>query len=119
MDLQNRLEGATPLHLAVKIEHNEARQGVVEMLLEAGADPRFVPPLPSLLQGEQELTRARRIKDKHNCIPAEYLNPDGNETDKAIIRSLAIAMAEFALGGADIASDGEDDGEMGSGSDSD
>lgn len=60
-----------------------------------------------------------RIKDKHNCIPAEYLNPDGKAIDKIIIRSLAIAMAEFALGGADIASDGEDDGERGSGSGSD
>lgn len=50
MDLQNRLDGATPLHLAVKIEHDEARQGVVEMLLEAGADPRCV--LSLLAEGQ-------------------------------------------------------------------
>ena len=42
VDLKNRLEGSTPLHLAVKLENESARQGVVEMLLDAGADPRFV-----------------------------------------------------------------------------
>lgn len=40
VDLRNRLEGATPLHLAIKLENEQARLGVVEMLLEAGADPR-------------------------------------------------------------------------------
>lgn len=40
VDLVNRLEGATPLHLAVKLSSEEARYGVVEMLLDAGADPR-------------------------------------------------------------------------------
>lgn len=42
MDLQNRLDGATPLHMAVKLENAAARQGVIEMLLDAGADPRSV-----------------------------------------------------------------------------
>lgn len=42
VDLQNRLEGATPLHLAIKLENEAARQGVASMLLEAGADPRQV-----------------------------------------------------------------------------
>lgn len=43
VDLKNRIEGDTPLHLAVKLENEDARLGVVEMLLDAGADPRFVP----------------------------------------------------------------------------
>lgn len=97
VDLKNRLEGATPLHLAVKLENEAARQGVVEMLLDAGADPR--------------------IKDKSGCVPAEYLNVESSETDAAIQRSLAIATAELTVGldSADIASD-DDDGEPGSGS---
>jgi len=42
VDLQNRLDRATPLHLAVKLENEGARQGVIEMLLDAGANPRCV-----------------------------------------------------------------------------
>ncbi|KAI5477119.1 Ankyrin repeat protein [Pseudohyphozyma bogoriensis] len=98
VDLQNRLDGATPLHLAVKLEHEGARQGVVEMLLDAGADPR--------------------IKDKNNAVPAEYLNADSNDTDRAIQRAIAIATAELTVGidSGDIANDDDDDGEPGSGS---
>lgn len=40
VDLQNRLERATPLHLAVKLDNPAAKQGVIGMLLDAGADPR-------------------------------------------------------------------------------
>lgn len=42
VDLQNRLDGFTPLHMAAKLEHEAARQGVIDMLLDAGADPRYV-----------------------------------------------------------------------------
>ncbi|TDL26411.1 ankyrin [Rickenella mellea] len=38
VDPINRLEGATPLHLAVQIDEPELREHVVESLLEAGAD---------------------------------------------------------------------------------
>lgn len=62
MDLKNRLEGATPLHLAVKLENEAARQGVVEMLLDAGADPRFVlVSLPQLLCMHVELIGRVRV----------------------------------------------------------
>ena len=37
VDLTNRLEGATPLHLALQIQDKEDRIQVVESLLEAGA----------------------------------------------------------------------------------
>lgn len=53
VDLQNRLDRFTPLHLAVRLEHEEARAGVTEMLLDAGADPRcgLAFHLSSLLDG--------------------------------------------------------------------
>jgi len=38
VDPINRLEGATPLHLAVKIEEPELRAFIVDSLLDAGAD---------------------------------------------------------------------------------
>lgn len=38
VDPINRIERATPLHLAVVIEDPELREEIVESLLEAGAD---------------------------------------------------------------------------------
>ena len=40
VDPQNRIEKATPLHLALRIEDAELRKAVVASLLEAGADTR-------------------------------------------------------------------------------
>lgn len=126
VDLQNRLDGATPLHLAVKLDSPAARQGVIEMLLEAGADPRQAAfELLPIHTRTSELTppRARhRIKDKHGSDVASYLNPEEVPEDAAIQRAIAISIAEFTVGGVDggdLASDGDDDGEAGSGSGSD
>ena len=46
VDPINRLEGATPLHLALKIEDPELRLHIVESLLDAGANARFVAITP-------------------------------------------------------------------------
>ena len=40
VDPINRLERATPLHLALRIDDEELRQDVVSSLLEAGADTK-------------------------------------------------------------------------------
>jgi uncharacterized protein len=49
VDPRNRMEGDTPLHCAARLSTedgaDEEAKAVVEMLLEAGADPRFVCPL--------------------------------------------------------------------------
>ena len=41
VDLQNRLERATPLHMALQIEDEDLRKAVVEELLDAGADTTY------------------------------------------------------------------------------
>lgn len=46
VDPQNRLNRATPLHLAVQLEDLDMRKHIVESLLDAGADTRFVIDLP-------------------------------------------------------------------------
>lgn len=46
VDPINRIERATPLHLAVGIEDPELRAEIVESLLEAGADYTSVRPVP-------------------------------------------------------------------------
>ena len=38
VDPINKIEGATPLHLAINIEHTALRRHIVESLLDAGAD---------------------------------------------------------------------------------
>ncbi|GAA5941455.1 ankyrin repeat domain-containing protein [Sporobolomyces koalae] len=102
VDLQNRLDRSTPLHLAVKLENEDARLGVIEMLLDAGANPS--------------------IKDRHGLKLADYLHPDSSETDKSIAQLIRAAIAEQTMGGisnnADLADDDDAD-DVGSGSESD
>ncbi|KZT27502.1 ankyrin [Neolentinus lepideus HHB14362 ss-1] len=90
VDPVNRLEKATPLHLAVRIEDPEVRKAVVESLLEAGADVT--------------------IKDKNGDTVADLLNPGDTEI-KTLIRK---AQAQNSVSRDDIASD--DEGEEGEGS---
>ncbi|GAA6031721.1 hypothetical protein JCM8097_001952 [Rhodosporidiobolus ruineniae] len=101
VDLQNRLEGDTPLHLAVKLENEAARRGVVEMLLEAGADPS--------------------IKDRHGRRPQDLLRPTSSAVDADIAQLFREALADRTRGNvannADLVDDS--DGEPGSGSGSD
>ncbi|GAA5976911.1 hypothetical protein JCM10908_005673 [Rhodotorula pacifica] len=109
VDLQNRLDRATPLLLAVKLENEAARVGVIGMLLDAGADPS--------------------IKDRHSLRLQDYLRPSSSETDKEILQMIRVAMnertmgttASSAAGNPDLANDDDDDeGEQGgSGSESD
>jgi uncharacterized protein len=42
VDYTNRLEGATPLHLAVKIEERGLRAYIADCLLDAGANMSYV-----------------------------------------------------------------------------
>lgn len=45
VDLPNRMERATPLHCAAKIEDDDLRLHVIQSLMEAGCDPKYVPSL--------------------------------------------------------------------------
>ena len=42
VDPKNRLEHATPLHLALRISDPDIRREVVESLIDAGADASYV-----------------------------------------------------------------------------
>ncbi|KAI0789561.1 ankyrin repeat-containing domain protein [Abortiporus biennis] len=92
VDPINRLEGATPLHLALKIEDKELRKAVVESLLDAGADTS--------------------IKDKFGDTPLDLISKDDTEI-RALIRR---AQAEATISRDDIADDDDDEPGSGSGS---
>jgi hypothetical protein len=67
VDYTNRLEGATPLHLAVKIKEPELRAFIVDSLLDAGANTLFVFTLtlsliPSILTLLLAVSKTRRVK---------------------------------------------------------
>ncbi|EDR16027.1 uncharacterized protein LACBIDRAFT_291844 [Laccaria bicolor S238N-H82] len=90
VDPINRIDGATPLHLAVQLDHPGLRKHVVESLLDAGADTL--------------------IKDKNGFIVLDLI-PSGDTEMRTLIRR---SQAQSSISKDDIASD--DDGEAGSGS---
>ncbi|KAF9011349.1 ankyrin repeat-containing domain protein [Cyathus striatus] len=93
VDPINRIDKATPLHLAIKLEDEELRHHIVESLLDAGADTS--------------------VKDKNGHIVIDYVSGDDVTTRQLIRRS----QAQAAVSHDDIASD--DDAGSDSGSDSD
>ncbi|EIM92840.1 ankyrin [Stereum hirsutum FP-91666 SS1] len=95
VDPVNRLDKATPLHLAVQTEDPEMRRYLVESLLEAGANTN--------------------VKDKHGDTPMAYL-PDDDKEVKALIRK---AQAQASVSNDDVANDDDDEPGSGSGSGSD
>ncbi|KAJ7045167.1 ankyrin repeat-containing domain protein [Mycena alexandri] len=95
VDPINRIQKATPLHLAVVIEDLELRKHIVESLLDAGADTR--------------------IKDKNGETVLDLLSNEDTEI-RALIRK---SQAQASVTQDDVASDGEDEGGSGSGSGSD
>ncbi|CDO73386.1 hypothetical protein BN946_scf185013.g20 [Trametes cinnabarina] len=85
VDPQNRIEKATPLHLAMKIEDPELRKAVVSSLLEAGADTK--------------------IKDKNGETAIDLIPPEDTEI-RALLRK---AQAQASISRDDVADDDEDD----------
>ncbi|OJT09571.1 hypothetical protein TRAPUB_13948 [Trametes pubescens] len=95
VDPQNRIEKATPLHLALRIEDQDTRTAVVSSLLEAGADTR--------------------IKDKNGETVFDLVSPEDTEIRTLLRKS----QAQASISKDDVADDDDDDeGEYsGSGSD--
>ncbi|KAK0234166.1 ankyrin repeat-containing domain protein [Armillaria fumosa] len=98
VDPINRIEKATPLHLAVKLEHPGLRKHVVNSLLDAGADTS--------------------IRDKFGETALDLVPSEDTEV-RALFRK---AQAQASISQDDIASDDDDAGSgsgSGSGSDDD
>ncbi|KAJ3848195.1 ankyrin repeat-containing domain protein [Lentinula lateritia] len=91
VDPINRINRATPLHLACQLEDDGVRSHMVESLLEAGADTK--------------------IRDKRGELAESFVPPTDEETRKLFRKARAQIMT---VSKDDIASD--DDGKEGSGS---
>ena len=132
VDPLDRLEGDTPLHKAVRFVNGlpkgdwEEAKAMVELLLDAGADPRSVPSRSNLLSriavvAHDSCPRQRiladtrcRIRNKAKLKPFELVDPRNTE-----LRGI-LQKAEFAMmAGDDVVDDEEDEqGPTGSASDS-
>ncbi|KAF8919493.1 ankyrin repeat-containing domain protein [Mucidula mucida] len=95
VDPINRIDKATPLHLAVQIEDPELRLHVVDSLLEAGADTR--------------------IKDKNGETAQDLVPPN----DLDVLTLFRKSQAQQSVSMDDVANDEDDEGGSGSGSGSD
>jgi len=84
VDPINKLDKATPLHLAVMIEVAEVRKDFVESLLEAGAD--------------------YTIRNKYGETAQDLVKPD----DDAVLDLFRQAKAQASISKEDIASDSDD-----------
>lgn len=125
VDPIDRLEADTPLHKAVRFVNGlsrsewEAGSSIVELLLDAGADPRYFPLLRSFRSVSYLWSRGantegkNRIRNKAKLKAQELVDPR-NTTLRSILQK-----AEFAIMAGDDVVDENDDGITGSASDSD
>lgn len=98
VDPINRIEGATPLHLALKIKNEELRHYVVESLLDAGADTMYNPYLSSV--SAHLTTRRDRIKDKEGDTALDLV-PTSDAKIQALIGK---SRAQASFSADDVAS---------------
>lgn len=129
VDPINRMEKETPLHKAVQYANKEKEHGVhvVEMLIDAGADPRSIYPHPvatflhELLlyllcvrnSNSDVQLRTNRIRNKQKQRPIDIVDPRDTK-----LRGI-LQRAEYAMtAGNDVVADDDDD-DNGPASDSD
>lgn len=125
VDPIDRLEADTPLHKAVRFVNGlsrsewEAGSSIVELLLDAGADPRCFPLLRFFLSVQCLWPRGAnskgkiRIRNKAKLKAQELVDPRNTA-----LRNI-LQKAEFAIMAGDDVVDDDDNGATGSASDSD
>jgi uncharacterized protein len=87
VDPRNRMEGDTPLHSAARLSVEEGAEdearAIIEMLLEAGADPRYVLP-PS---ARVKLTFLIRIRNRGKLKAVDIVPPQHTEIKNVLKRA--------------------------------
>ena len=81
VDPVNKLEKDTPLHLAVRTKDPKMRVHLVESLLEAGADLKYVHLSPFLAHNHDfDSLFGRRVKNKYGETARDLIKADDNLT---------------------------------------
>ncbi|CAD6565456.1 MAG: hypothetical protein CYPHOPRED_005631 [Cyphobasidiales sp. Tagirdzhanova-0007] len=85
VDLQDKMDGNTPLHHAVRLSHPEARKWVVRTLLEAGADPHIANKhrerAVDLLPPKDELQEDFKRAEAESAIESRDIVHDDSDVD--------------------------------------
>ncbi|TIA09438.1 ankyrin repeat protein-like protein [Aureobasidium pullulans] len=117
IDGVERREGDTCLHKAVRYVNSltkdewEEGQAIVDILIDAGCDPRYVAQVQD--SQSEGLTSLSRIRNKAKLRPIDLTDPRNTE-----LRSV-LQKAEFTmLAGDDVVQEDDDDADAGSASDS-
>lgn len=105
VDPENNLTKETPLHYAVKLEDHKLRRHIMESLLDAGADTRYVFSIRVTISMFVLNASSSRIKDKEGDTVTDILRPDKPD-DKEILALIRKAQAQNTISHNDIA-DGE------------
>ncbi|KAK9369773.1 hypothetical protein V1509DRAFT_638449 [Lipomyces kononenkoae] len=110
VDPLNRLEGNTPLHFAVMYGEHEPEHAIaiVEMLIDAGSDPRFVKLNSSTLLPEKETYFLARIRNKLKNKPIDLVLPTNPELRKILQGAELAAMMGQVAADQDEGQDVED-----------
>jgi hypothetical protein len=101
VDYTNRLEGATPLHLAVKIKEPVLRAYITDSLLDAGANMLYVRVYSHAFSPSGSHLGTCSIKDKDGQVPLDYVPEDDKETRNAFRRyqvQNSVSRADIASG---------------------
>lgn len=85
MDLQNRLDGDTPLHITCRLDNEEVRNWILQELLDAGA--------------------STTIKNRAGLRPADLINGDkaARPLGQEALQLLSVSQAQSHIGADDIA----------------
>jgi len=97
VDPVNKLDKATPLHLAVATEKPEVKEYLVDNLLESGADFTFVFLI--LRSTMITVSNSFRIRNKYGETAKDLVKPD----DSIILELFRKAEAEASISKDDIA----------------
>lgn len=95
LDIKNTVEGDTPLHKAVVYDEDpEIAIAIVELLLEAEADPRYVTLLHALHFSITIVLTVYpcvyRIQNRNQLTPLQLVSPQNQEM-KDLINSAVVA----------------------------
>lgn len=101
VDPVNRLEKATPLHLALKLKDPDSRYETCWHLLDAGADPTYVSI--SRIEMSWFTSSATSIKDKNGDTALDLLQPGDDELRKMMRKQ----QAGNSVSKGDIADEGK------------
>ncbi|WOO85140.1 Ankyrin repeat-containing protein [Vanrija pseudolonga] len=110
LDLRNRLQGDTPLHIAVRQRYEEHPAARLYIGREVGMDEQLTSTVGSLLEaGADQLVKNRHGQRPGDALPPWSENADPESDDEKIRSMLRRALAETMVASSGDVVDEDDD----------